>query len=161
MRALPFSYAALAALVLLAAGCGSSAKRLSKDEFITKADGICGAAQKGIPRIPASLGKNFDPATASTERLAAFGTYLQGVLTVFRNEVRELRKLHPPKDFQASYDSVLDLLDEGVKEGGEASAAARSGERAKVQAKLTESDDHFGSANKIARDYGLKVCGAG
>ncbi len=151
---------ALAVALALLAGCGGNSARLSKGEFVKKADAICGSAQKGIPRIPASLGKNFDPATADETGLAAFGTYLESVVTVFRTELRDLRKLHPPSDFQKSYDATLDLLDKGVKEGGEAAVAARAGDRAKVQARLSESDGHFRSANKIARDYGLKTCGS-
>jgi hypothetical protein len=158
-----------AALVLLAAvvaaGCGGDGggggDRLTKAEFITKADGICKDANSKVPTPPDDL-KNVDPTAASTtdEQLDEFGNYVEKVANVFGDEVDELRDLNPPADLENKFDSALETLDEAVKELGEAAEAAKDADRDTLKAKLEESDKHGNEADKLAKEIGLTVCGS-
>ena len=164
-RALLLLVLATATLAFLAAGCGGGGDgggdRLTKAEFITKADGICKEANSKIPTPPDDL-KNVDPTAASTtdEQLDEFGDYVEKVANVFGDEVDELRDLNPPADLEDKFDSALATLDEAVNELGEAAEAAKDADREKLKEKLEESDKHGNEADKLAKELGLTVCGS-
>jgi hypothetical protein len=153
---------ALAAAVA-AAGCGGGGggKRLTKSEFIAKADGICAEANKNVPKPPSDLA-NVDPTAATTtdEQLKKFGDYIDDVVKHLRSELDDLRGIKPPADLQDKYDSGLATLDESLNEISEAADAARDGDREKLKSKLDESDKHSNEANKLAKELGLTVCGS-
>ena len=157
------------ALAFAAAGCGGDDKGggggepLTKPEFISQADAICKKyEEKGESIKPEGLPSDFDPTSpnATDEQLDKFGDFIEEVVDVFRGEVDELRDLTPPADFQTDYNRALELLDETGNEYEEASEAAHDADRDKIKEKLEEADRHSNDANKIAKDYGLKVCGA-
>ncbi len=158
-----------AVLVLIAAavaaGCGGGGNgggdRLSKSEFIAKADSICKQANDNVPTPPDEL-KNVDPTAASTtdEQLDAFGNYLDDVVKVFGNEIDDLRDVNPPADLEDKFDSSLATLDEAVNELDEAGAAAKDADRKKLKEKLAESQKHGAEADKLAKELGLTVCGS-
>jgi uncharacterized protein YicC (UPF0701 family) len=159
------------ALAAAAAGCGggggdssssssssSSDQPLTKSELITKADGICSEANKNVPTPPSDL-MNFNPTTATTEKLKEFGDYLEKVVEHFRGELEDLQKLKPPEEIADDYDKAMANLEESLNELDEAGEAARNGDRQKLLSKLEESDKHSTEANKLAKKIGLKVCG--
>ena len=158
-----------AVLVLLAAvvaaGCwgdgDGGGDRLTKSEFIAKADSICKEANEKIPTPPDEI-RNIDPTKldATDEQLDAFGNYLDDIVGVFRDEVDELREVNPPADLEDKYDSVLATLDEAVNELDEAAAAAKDADRDKLKEKLAESDEHGDEADKLGKELGLTVCGS-
>jgi hypothetical protein len=153
------------ALAAAAAGCGggggdssSSDQPLTKSELITKADGICSEANKNVPTPPSDL-TNFNPTTATTEKLKEFGDYLEKVVEHFRGELEDLQKLKPPEEIADDYDKAMANLEESLNELDEAGEAARNGDRQELLSKLEESDKHSTEANKLAKKIGLKVCG--
>ena len=151
-----------AAVAVAAAGCGGGggSKRLSKDEFIAKADAACSTFDTAQKQISFPQVDPTSPTTSSAD-LAKFGDPLAATADLARQEVKELRALAPPKDFQSSYDGVLSDLDAAVSKLDEASKAAKSGDRAALSSALEDSQTHADAANKVAVSYGLKVCGAG
>jgi hypothetical protein len=154
------------AMAATAAGCGGSGggggKRLAKDEFISKADSICDAANKKVPTPPSELRSGFDPTTSkgTDAQYKTFGDYLDKIVKIFRGEVGDLHSLKPPADLQDTYDKALATLDEGVNEVDEAASAAKDGNRTEVKDKLAESEKHSSEANKLAQQLGLTVCGS-
>jgi hypothetical protein len=163
-RALLIVSACLAvAMAATAAGCGGSGggKRLTKDEFVAKADGICAAANKKVPTPPTGF-KNFDPTAGkgTDADYKRYGDYVQKVVKIFRGEVGDLRGLKPPTNLQDTFDKAIATLDEAVNELNDAGTAAKDGNRAVVKAKLAESDKHGKDANKFAKQLGLTVCGS-
>ncbi len=149
------------ALVALAAGCGGggSGSRLSKQEFITKADAICKDANDAFDQIDFG---DVDPtsAAATEEDLDRFGDALEEGIGIFRDEVSTLRDLNPREDFEAAFDGAMDDLEAGIERLDEAANAAHDGDNATVRSKLNESQTFTDRADKVARDYGLEVCGA-
>ena len=160
-------FALAVALAATAAGCGGGGgggggERLTKSEFVSKADGICDKANKKVPQPPSELRNGFDPATkkGTDAQYKKFGDYVGKIVKIFRGEVDELQGIKPPTNLQDTYDKALATLGEAVNELGEASDAAKSGDRDEVKDKLAESDKHGNEANKLAKQLGLTVCGS-
>ena len=163
--ALLLSTAVVVGVSVTAAGCGGGGggggERLSKSEFIAKADGICGEANKKVPKPPADL-TGVDPTSsgATDKQLDKFGDYIEDVTKVLRGEVDDLHDLKPPQNLQNRWDRALAVLDEALNELDDAAQAAHDADRKELKDKLTESDGHSSQANGIARTLGLKVCGS-
>jgi hypothetical protein len=151
--------AVLSGLALTACG-GSSNKRLSKPDFVAKADGICAKANKDAPKPPSDLA-NVDPTAAGTtkEQLDEFGTFFDKLVKHFRGELDDLRGVKPPADLQDTWDRALASLEETLNEADDAAQAAHDGDRATMKAKLDESDKHSKESDVLAKQLGLKVCG--
>ena len=166
MRRAALLLAAILALGLsfAAAGCGGGGggKRLTKSEFIVKADGICGAADKSAPKPPSDIAR-VDPtsATVTDEQLNKFGDFLDDIVKHFRGELGDLRKIKPPADLQDKWDSALATLDEALNELSDAADAGHNADRQKFKDKVAESDKHSKEGNKLAKELGLTVCGNG
>jgi hypothetical protein len=159
-RALPL-LAGIAALCVLAAGCGGGAgKRLSKAEFVTTADGICKKYNDKSNAIKPDLPPTFDPTSsdATAEQLDKFGDFLDASIGLFRDEVGELRDVNPPEELDGDYNKALSLLDKALNVGDDAAKAAHDADRKKLNEKLTESQKHSNAANALAKKLGLTVC---
>ncbi len=141
----------LATLLLVAlalAGCGGSgSKRLSRQEFVTKANGVCrdyyGKLNKlGQPKSPAALGPFIDEA-----------------LPLVQAELKSLRAVSPPASDQAAYDRLLaqaqrenDIGEHELKPAVDAHDAAKTQQ---VSQRLAAEDGKF---NATATALGLSVC---
>jgi hypothetical protein len=136
--------AATAVLVPLAAGCGSSNdNEISKSEFLKKGNAIC---KKGNKEIEQTANKTFkgQPSPAELKKFAT-DTLIPNV----RSQLDQIKALGAPKGDKDQVDAILN----------EANAALAKGE--KDPTILTnEKKDPFKKANKLARDYGLTVCGS-
>ncbi len=145
--------AGVAAVAMIVAGCGSSSddstSPLTKAEFIAQADAIC---KKGNSEIESGiedfekevgLGENEEPTKA--QKVEASETVL---IPEIKNQAEKLRNLEAPSKDEAEITAMLDALDEGVEEA-----------EADPESLFTSSTAPFESANKMAKEYGLKVCG--
>lgn len=137
----------------IVAGCGGSddsTSSLTKAQFIATADAIC---KKGNAEIESGfeafakkndIGENEEPSKAQQEELSE--TLL---VPKVKNQAEEIRDLEAPSGDEGEISAMLDSLDEGVE-----------AIEADPQAPFDSSQPNpFGPANKMAKEYGLEVCG--
>ena len=87
------------ALLLVAAGCGSSGeKRLSKEEYAQRADAVC----RRTNRLTQSPG--------DVSSMPALARFADRTLKPLDRALRDLRALRPPKEEQATANALLRQL---------------------------------------------------
>jgi hypothetical protein len=138
-----------AVVVVLAAGCGGSGKRLSRAEFSKQADAICSKYNAKIRALgqPGSI--------------RALPRYVDRALPIARKGTDELRALKPPKDEEKTANEWLDQNDSAVGALERLRDAARRADRTGIQAALSEAAAANRAANRFARQLGLRVCAQG
>ena len=139
------------ALGVLAAGCGSSndnstsTSSLTKAEWIAKADAICKASND---QINAAGKQQFGNQKPSQDQLTSFATGT--IIPQVGKQLDQIDALGVPSG----------------SDGDQASAvlAAAQADLGKVRADpslvTSNSADPFADANKLAKAYGMKVCGS-
>lgn len=138
---------------LLIAGCGSSDSEstasLSKAQFVKQGNAIC---RKGNAQIESefegfaekhNLKKHEKPSTALLAE--ASETILIPAITT---EIEGIRALGTPEGDEGEVDEILSGAEEGLEEAEEDPAAFAESQSPK-----------FKEINKLAREYGLTVCG--
>ncbi len=141
------------AIALIAAGCGSSSDdstaSITKAEFIKKSDAAC---TKGNEQIESEfqsyarkngISEKKEPTEAQSTQLSE--TIL---LPAVQQEVEEIRALGAPSGEEDKVNAVLDAVEEGIEKGEEDPGSL-----------VTENPAAFAKANKLANEYGFKVCG--
>jgi hypothetical protein len=143
--------AGVVAIAVIAAGCGSSSNdttsALTKAEFISQGDAIC---EKGNKEIETGFEAFMKENGIKGEPSKAEGVELSETVLIpsVKNQSEELRALGAPSGEEGEISAMLDALDEAVEEAEE-----------DPEALLASESDPFGPANKMATEYGLKVCG--
>lgn len=147
---------AIAALALIAAGCGdsddeapeSSAGTESKAAFIAAADAICSDT---ATEVNAEVRKRFQGATAAptNEDLVAFFTKV--TLPALQTQIDEIAALPPPAGEEERVQAIVDAGN---------SAIAKSEEDPQVLLVPQGSPTPFDEVNGLTQDFGFKVCGA-
>jgi hypothetical protein len=143
------THMALAAVVatLAAAGCGGGSDPPSKAEFIKKGNAIC---RKGNHDINAAVEKTFSgDERPSTAKIKAFGE--RTAIPRVQREIDQLRRLGTPSKDQEEVEAFL----------GEAQSALDKVKADPALFATQEQHDPFAEANRLAKSYGLKVCGEG
>jgi len=133
-----------AVLVLLAvAGCGgSSTPKLTKAEFVVKANKICALGNAKLRRVEAGLG-----AQPSSEQISSFATntYIPSI----QDQINEVRALGTVESEEATITHMLDVAQEELD---------------KVKAEpelLAKQPPPFSGFASIAHPYGLTLCAPG
>ncbi|MDX6668541.1 MAG: hypothetical protein QOK04_1921 [Solirubrobacteraceae bacterium] len=146
-RSLPARAVALgciAGVCLLLGACGGSSGRLSRAEFVSRANAACKHANDRLRTLkPARTFKELVPAA---EHLRAIGDELYA----------RLRPLKPPSERRKKFDRFLSDLRAGVDKFSELRSAAQRGDRASAQSVL-----NLIAANpsgQEAQDLGLTEC---
>jgi hypothetical protein len=145
----------VAGLALLAAGCGGGggSDRLSKSEFITRADAICAKYEQ---RVRAAM--NGVPAGSAKQLASA----IERVLPVIRTGNDELRALEPPENLQVRFDRWMRISDGEVVAAKKLHDALRKNDQAAVQAAFTQLQQSDAAQDRLAREeLGLKGCASG
>lgn len=151
-RLIPLVLAVLA-VALVAAGCGSSKKssstssssKITKAEFLRKGNAICAAGNKEINAQGKKIfGKNRKPTKAQLKQFAT-----QVLVPSVEKQVNQIKALGAPAGDEAKVKAILDAADQGVAKGKQDPLVL-----------VKDSGDPFKRANKLARDYGLNVCGS-
>jgi hypothetical protein len=139
----------LVVVVILAAGCGSGSKRLSREEYSKQADAVCAKYNAKIKALgqPGSI--------------RALPGYVDKALPIARKGTDELRGLKPPKDEEKTAKEWLDQNDSVVGAMERLRDAAKHADRTGVQAALTDASSANRAANGFARQLGLRVCAQG
>ncbi|HWO47338.1 MAG TPA: hypothetical protein VNM41_04690 [Solirubrobacterales bacterium] len=155
-KALLAALAALAVVAALVAGCGGGddtttdeTATLTKAEFIKQGDAICEKGNEELEGEFQSFAKENDiplekePNTEQSEELVE-----EVLVPNIQNQAEELRALGVPSGDEDQVNAMLDSLEEGIEEAEDDPGDLFSGKT-----------DPFGKANKLASEYGLKVCG--
>ena len=140
-------------LVLVAAGCGSSSKStsttpaISKAEFLKKGNAICKKGNQQINQVAHKVFPNRKarPSRAQVTKFAT-GTIIPSV----QSQINGVKALGAPKGDEAKVNAII-------------TTAQAALDKAKKDPILLTGGKHdpFAKSNKLAKAYGLTVCGSG
>ena len=133
-----------------AAGCGGGdgGERLSRAEFVERADAIC---QKYEARLDA-LGR---PANVAELR-----SFADRALPIAREGREELGELNPPQELEKRYDAWLERGDEAIEIVERLREAAAEGNQGEIQQIAEDAQRTDAESNRLARELGFEQCGA-
>jgi RNA polymerase sigma factor (sigma-70 family) len=121
--------------------------RLSRADFIERADAICAAANRRTRTVP------------QPTDLSGLGEYVDAVLPVAKEELASLRELRPPEELEATVRRMLKALEQTVRAVQKVGVAARRGDQAAVQSAIQQGNRSTQTARQLAQKLGLKACG--
>ena len=134
-------------LVLLATGCGGGGgERLSKEDFQSQANAICGKYQKQLNALGSPTSIDEIPALVDQ------------ALAILNKEIDEISALKPPEELQSQFDQLLQASENIKKAAADLSTAAKAGDQAAVQKALQEGNAASSQADKLAGQLGLDSC---
>jgi hypothetical protein len=142
------SFLALTLALVLAAGCGGG-KRLSRQQYASKADAICSRYNREITALK------------QPSDLAGLGKSLDKLLASFDRAINDLRGLKPPQNEQATADrwvAQVETLESDLKTIRD---RAKKNDLQGVQAAGRKAQGHNSRGNALAKQLGMKVCAQG
>ncbi len=135
------------ALVFLLPGCGGgSGKPLTKAEYASKADAICGKYNQQI--------KSF----ANPKNLSDLAKVADKTLPILDQAISDLSKLEPPASEKALSDQWLTQVKSLKDDLQEIRDKAKAGNMQGVQAVVPKATDHNAKSNTLAGQLGMSVC---
>jgi hypothetical protein len=135
------------ALALLLAGCGgASGKQLTKAEYASKADAICGKYNEQITSF------------ANPKNLPDLAKVADKTLSVLDQATSDLSKLVPPASEKALSDQWLTQVRNLKDDLQEIRDKAKADDMEGVQAVVPKATDHNSKANALANQLGMSVC---
>jgi len=144
--------AAVAAIAMIAAGCGSSdddSSALTKAEFVKQGNAICAKGNKEIEGEFEGFAKEHNLSGDKEPSKEVLGEAAEDIVIPSVNvQVEELRELEAPSGEEDQVDEILTAAEEALETGEEDPVALTN-----------EDEDPFAKANKLAQDYGLARCG--
>jgi hypothetical protein len=142
--------AVTALLALVAAGCMGDDEAVSREDYIARADGVCGTYQVRLSRIPR-------PATADPGEL---GVFLERALPIAREQNEKLADVPKPSDEETrdQVDQLLALLEQEIAFNESAQEAASSGDQAALDSALQQGAAVSAEAGQLAEQIGFVVC---
>lgn len=144
---------ALPVLALVAGGCGSKDERLTKAEFVKRANAICATYEQRVQRRMAGVPAGDEAQLASS---------IEKVLPVIREGNDKLRSLKPPEGLQDHYDRWMRIADAEVAAASKLRNALRNGDRKTIQAAFAELQTRDVDQDRLARQkLGLNGCASG
>jgi hypothetical protein len=139
--------AVVGALAVLAAGCGGGGgERLSRDDYVAKADAICREVTKKRQTLPIPTS------------IAGIPRYVDRALPLLDNARSDLRALRPPPDLEEEVTSWLDAIGEERDALSDLRGAAKDRNAAKVRAIGSRGVAIEQRARARARAIGLVAC---
>ena len=139
---------ATAAAAVLALGACGGEERLSKAEYVRRADAICGKYERRLDAIP------------EPRELRDVPDFIERGIPLARDEVEELEELRPPEGDEEEVERLLAQVKETIaalERLGDAAAARDVAAAEEAAARVEEAGDR---AAKLAREYGLDECGS-
>ena len=136
----------LVLVFLTACGGGGGGPRLTKEEFASKADAICGKYNQQVKALdnPSSLKELADVADQT--------------IPILHNAIRDLDKLNPPESEQDTVDQWLDQVEKLEGDLEEIRDKANDGDMQGVQDVVPKADEHNKRSNELATELGMTVC---
>jgi hypothetical protein len=139
-------------VMLLATGCGGTS-RLSRAQFVQRANTICVKYEQKVTRAMADI----DPGDQS--QLAGA---IEKALPVIREGNAKLRDLSPPTQLQERFDRWLEIADDEVAAATELRDALKSKDASEMQRAFQKLRASDAGQDRIAReDLGLSRCASG
>jgi hypothetical protein len=131
----------------LVAGCGGGgSKRLSKEEYASKADAICAKYNQQTKALQ------------NPTSLKELGDVADKTLPILDNALKDLHKLKPPADEQATADQWLAQVKNLKGDLQEIRDKAKANDMQGVQAVVPKATEHNNQSNQLATQLGMKVC---
>ncbi|MET0559179.1 MAG: hypothetical protein ABW065_10975 [Solirubrobacterales bacterium] len=138
-------------LVALVAGCGSSSDSdsdaLTKPEFIKQADAICTKGEKSIEDGAEKFAEDNDVNTQNPTEEQQEEVIQQVVAPEIRQQAEEIDELGAPEGDESEVEAIVTAVEEGADE---------LEDKPKL---LIEGKNPLTAGSKLAKEYGLKVCG--
>ena len=123
--------------------------RLSKIEYTTRADGICAKYNRKIRAL------------GQPRRVKDLPQYVNRALPVAKKGNEELRALQPPRAEAGTAAEWLDQNQAVIAALERVREAAKRGDRAAIEAALSEAGAANRRANRLARQLDLRICARG
>jgi hypothetical protein len=142
------AFAAFAAVAVVAGCSGGDGGdgRLSKEEYVERADAICAEYERRLDELP-------EPAS-----IRELGDVAARALPLARRGVRELKALRPPGEIRADVRRWLEPNDRNLVLLEALRDAARAGKTTRVQEIASEAADNEAAADRLAKRIGLQAC---
>jgi hypothetical protein len=136
-------------LVALVAGCGGSSdsSSLTKAEFIKQADAICTKGEKSLEESAEKFAKENDVNTGKPTKAQQEEVIQQVVAPEIRQQAEEIGDLGAPSGEEDKVEAIVTSVEEGADE------------LESKPAQLIEGKNPLEHGSKLAKEYGLKVCG--
>ena len=134
--------------VALVAGCGGGGggKRLTRDEYATKADAICGNYTQQTKAL------------ANPKSLSDLAAVADKTIPILDHAISDLRKLKPPANEQSTVDQWLAQVENLKGDLKEIRDKAKTNDIQGVQAVVPQATRHNQQSNRLATQLGMKVC---
>jgi len=134
------------AIVVLAGCGGGGAKRLSRTEYASRADAICGKYNQQTKAL------------ANPANLSDLAKVADKTIPILDSALGDLRKLKPPTDEQATVDQWLGQIENLKGDLTEIRDKAKSNDMKGVQAVVPKATQHNARSNQLASQLGMSVC---
>jgi hypothetical protein len=134
------------AILLGGCGGGGSGKRLTKEQFVSKANALCAAFNKQVKAIPAP--KTDAEALASLDKL----------LPLDRKLIADVKKLKPPVNEEATVKRVVTLGEEQAVRVKDLIAAVKAKDKPKLNTIISAGDKNDKESKALFKQLGLTEC---
>jgi hypothetical protein len=136
------------ALVLLpgCGGGGGGGTPLTKEEYASKADAICGKYNQQTK----SLG--------NPSNLSGLAKVADKTLSILDKAIADLKELKPPASEKATADQWMTQVENLKSDLAEIRDKAKANDTPGVQAVLPKAQDHNSKSNELASRLGMSVC---
>jgi chromosome segregation ATPase len=134
--------------IALVAGCGGGGggTRLTKEEYASKADAICGKYNRQVRDL------------SNPQNLSELEKVADQTLSILANAITDLKKLNPPASEQAKADQWLSQVENLKEDLTEIRDGAKDQDMQAVQAVLPKAQEHNRRSNALATELGMTVC---
>lgn len=139
---------AVTLLAIAPAACGGGSGRLSKHDFVEKANGICAKSNAKIKALP-------PPDLADPH---ATPNILRRILAIQREAVAKLRALQPPEKDEPAIKKWLGFVERELDQATAEVRALERGDRDGVDRANAKGARLDSSAAELAIGYGVKRC---
>jgi hypothetical protein len=129
-------------------GGGDSGERLSKAEFIRRADAVCSKYEARLDAL------------GQPTNVSELQTFADKALPIAKDGREELGALKPPSDLQDTYDAWLEQGDEAIEIVERLRDAAADNDQAEIQQIAQDAERADAEANRLAEQIGFAQCGA-
>lgn len=138
---------ALTLSLLVLAGCGGGGGQpLTKEQYASKADAICGKYNQQVNAL------------ANPKSLSDLADVADKTLPILDNAISDLKKLTPPASEKATSDQWLEQVQNLKNDLQEIRDKARNNDTAGVQGVVPKAQDHNSKSNALATELGMSVC---
>jgi hypothetical protein len=140
------SFLLLALVVLTGCGGGGGGKRLTKEEYASKADAICAKYNQQVKALdnPSNLSELADVADKT--------------IPILDNAIDDLNELKPPASEQGTADRWLAQVENLKDDLTEIRDKANDNDMQGVQAVVPQAQEHNSQSNALATELGMSVC---